>query len=213
MAGEQLRDRLFEAVRGHESESALRDFIQAATMLADDHLVDKQMAELMQVSVDEVRNRRKMLLRIGGIKELGIVTSGDLCMRKRTANMRRWIANWPHCLATLCPTMPLDSKASATRAATRTISFEWSTISRSARPSNIPFAGKPVPAHVRAVLNQLKQSDTLEGVSPSRLTELVVVALKPFRGATEKLAFNFVRRAGLANPRATSECSMSSAKK
>ncbi|MGH9326020.1 MAG: hypothetical protein ACRD2B_04945 [Terriglobia bacterium] len=76
-AGEQLRDRMFEAVKGHAKESELRDFIQAASMLKDGCMVDKQMTEMLDVSVGEVRNRRKMLLRIGGIQQLGIIMSGE----------------------------------------------------------------------------------------------------------------------------------------
>ena len=40
-------------------------------------MVDKQMAELLDVSVGEVRNRRKMLLRIGGVQQLGIIMTGE----------------------------------------------------------------------------------------------------------------------------------------
>jgi len=54
----------------------LRDFIQAAAMLKDGSMVDKQMAELLGVTVGEVRNRRKMLLRITSIRELGIIMGG-----------------------------------------------------------------------------------------------------------------------------------------
>jgi len=72
-AGDQLRDRLFEAVKGHLKEAELRDFIQAAAMLKDGSMVDKQMAELLDVTVGEVRNRRKMLRRITSIRELGII--------------------------------------------------------------------------------------------------------------------------------------------
>lgn len=76
-ASEQLRDRMFEAVSGHKKEKALRDFIQAAFMITDGQMVDKQMAELLDVSVGEVRNRRKMLLRIGGVQQLGIIMTGE----------------------------------------------------------------------------------------------------------------------------------------
>jgi DNA-directed RNA polymerase specialized sigma24 family protein len=72
-AGNQLRDKLFEAVRGHAREAELRDFIQAAGMLSDGSMVDKQMAGLLDVTAEEVRNRRKMLLRITSIRELGII--------------------------------------------------------------------------------------------------------------------------------------------
>lgn len=75
-AADQLRDKLFDAVRGHAKEAELRDFIQAAAMLKDGSMVDKQMAELLDVTVGEVRNRRKMLLRITSIRELGIIMGG-----------------------------------------------------------------------------------------------------------------------------------------
>src|SRR5437660_1462842 len=76
-AGVQLCDKLFEAVRGQSKEAKLRDFIQAAGMLRDGSVVDKQMAELLDVTVSEVRNRRKMLRRITSIRELGIVMGGQ----------------------------------------------------------------------------------------------------------------------------------------
>jgi hypothetical protein len=76
VAADQLRDKLFEAVRGHAKEAELRDFIQAATMLKDGSMVDKQMAELQDVSADEVRNRRRMLRRITSVRELGIIIRG-----------------------------------------------------------------------------------------------------------------------------------------
>jgi len=76
-AAEQLRNLMFEAVKGHKKEPELRDFIQATLMLTDGSIVDKQMAEILEVSVDEVRNRRKMLLRVGGIRQLGIIMSGE----------------------------------------------------------------------------------------------------------------------------------------
>ena len=71
--GNQLRDKLFAAVSGHAKEAELRDFIQAAGMLKSGSMVDKQMADLLDVTVDEVRNRRKMLRRITSIRELGII--------------------------------------------------------------------------------------------------------------------------------------------
>lgn len=77
-AGEQLRDRLFAAVSGHEKEKELRDFIQAALLITDGKMVDKQMAEMLEVSVGEVRNRRKMLLRIGGVEQLRILMIGEV---------------------------------------------------------------------------------------------------------------------------------------
>jgi hypothetical protein len=46
-------------------------------MLTDGSMVDKQMTEILDVSVDEVRNPRKMLLRIGGIRQVGMVMSGE----------------------------------------------------------------------------------------------------------------------------------------
>jgi DNA-directed RNA polymerase specialized sigma24 family protein len=75
-AADQLRDKLFKAVRGHPKETELRNFIQAATMLTDGSMVDKQMAELLDATVGEVRNWRKMLLRITSIRELGIIMGG-----------------------------------------------------------------------------------------------------------------------------------------
>ena len=55
------------------------------------------------------------------------------------------------------------------------------------------LAGKTVPPHVAAVLAQLKESNTLEGASSSTLGEVVDSVLRPFRGATERLAFNYHR--------------------
>ncbi|MGH9326019.1 MAG: hypothetical protein ACRD2B_04940 [Terriglobia bacterium] len=55
------------------------------------------------------------------------------------------------------------------------------------------LAGKAVPLHVEAALTQMKESNTLEGASSSKLGEVVDAALKPFRGPTEKLAFNYHR--------------------
>jgi hypothetical protein len=78
MAADQLRDRLLEAIRGHRKESALQDFIRATALLKDGRMVDKQIAEFLNVTVGEVRNRRKVLRRITSIRELGII------MRRRT---------------------------------------------------------------------------------------------------------------------------------
>jgi DNA-directed RNA polymerase specialized sigma24 family protein len=77
VAADQMRDRLFAAVKGHEKELELRDFIQAALLIKDGSMVDKQMADLLDISPSEVRNRRKMLLRIGGIQQLGIIMCGE----------------------------------------------------------------------------------------------------------------------------------------
>lgn len=77
VAADQMRDRLFAAVKGHDKEAELRDFIQAAFMIKDGSMVDKQMADFLDVSPSEVRNRRKMLLRIGGIQQLGIIMCGE----------------------------------------------------------------------------------------------------------------------------------------
>jgi hypothetical protein len=76
-AADQMRDRLFAAVQGHDKELELRDFIQAALLIKDGSMVDKQMADLLGISPSEVRNRRKMLLRIGGIQQLGIIMCGE----------------------------------------------------------------------------------------------------------------------------------------
>jgi hypothetical protein len=54
-------------------------------------------------------------------------------------------------------------------------------------------AGKPVPPHVAAILAQLKQSNTLEGASPSMLSEVIDSVLNPFRGPAQRLAFNYHR--------------------
>jgi DNA-directed RNA polymerase specialized sigma24 family protein len=68
--GKQVEDRMLEAVKGHPRESDLRDFILAALMISDGSKVDKQMAELLDVTVDEVRNRRKMILRVTSISQI-----------------------------------------------------------------------------------------------------------------------------------------------
>ncbi len=75
-ASDQLRSRMFDAVKGHPKEAELRDFIQAAAMISDGSMVDKQMAELLEIRVGEVRNRRKMLRRIASIQQLGIIMLG-----------------------------------------------------------------------------------------------------------------------------------------
>lgn len=53
--------------------------------------------------------------------------------------------------------------------------------------------GKPVPPHIAAILAQLKESNTLEGASPSRLSEVLDSALNPFRGPAQRLAYNYHR--------------------
>jgi hypothetical protein len=60
-AADQMRDRLFAAVKGHDKELELRDFIQAALLIKDGSMVDKQMADLLDISPREVRSRRKKL--------------------------------------------------------------------------------------------------------------------------------------------------------
>ena len=55
------------------------------------------------------------------------------------------------------------------------------------------LAGNPVPPHVAAVIAQLKQTNTLEGASSSKLSELVSCVLTPFRGPATNLAFNYHR--------------------
>lgn len=68
--------RLIEAVRGHPKERELEDFIVAASCITETGMVDKQMADLLDISVNEVRNRRKMLLRIASIQQIGISLVG-----------------------------------------------------------------------------------------------------------------------------------------
>ena len=68
--------RLIEAVRGHPKQRELEDFIVAASCIAETGLVDIQMADLLDISVDEVRNRRRMLLRIASIRQIGISLLG-----------------------------------------------------------------------------------------------------------------------------------------
>jgi DNA-directed RNA polymerase specialized sigma24 family protein len=75
-AANELQQRLFTVVRGHDDEDRLRDFIQAAQMLHGGSMVDKQMAEILGVKVDEVRYRRRMLRRITSIDELGALLRG-----------------------------------------------------------------------------------------------------------------------------------------
>lgn len=85
VAAERMRDRLFAAVTGHDKEVELRDFIQAALLITDGSMVDKQMADLLNVSPSEVRNRRKMLLRVGGIQQLGIIMRGESHEKEKDA--------------------------------------------------------------------------------------------------------------------------------
>ena len=69
-ACKQVEDRMLEAVKGHPRERDLQDFILAASMISDGSMVDKQMAELLDVTVGEVRNRRKMILRVTSIGQI-----------------------------------------------------------------------------------------------------------------------------------------------
>ncbi len=69
-ACKQVEDQMLEAVKGHPREGALQDFILAASMISDGSMVDKQMADLLGVAVGEVRNRRKMILRIASIGQI-----------------------------------------------------------------------------------------------------------------------------------------------
>jgi hypothetical protein len=55
------------------------------------------------------------------------------------------------------------------------------------------LAGTPVPPHVAAAIAQMKKGRSLEGAPPSKLREIVDSALRPFRGPTQKLAFNHHR--------------------
>lgn len=66
-----IEGRLLAAVRGHPHQKKLEDFIIAASCLTETSVIDKQIAELLDVTPSEVRNRRKMLLRIASIQELG----------------------------------------------------------------------------------------------------------------------------------------------
>ena len=69
-ACKEVEDRMLEAIRGHPREADLRDFILAASMISDGSMVDKQMADLLDITVAEVRNRRKMILRIASIGQI-----------------------------------------------------------------------------------------------------------------------------------------------
>jgi len=74
-ACKEVEARLLAAVKGHRHQRELEDFIVAASYVTDASMVDKQLAELLMVDVKEVRNRRKMLLRIASIQELGRLLS------------------------------------------------------------------------------------------------------------------------------------------
>jgi hypothetical protein len=54
------------------------------------------------------------------------------------------------------------------------------------------LAGKAVPAHVEAALGQMKKR-TLEEASWDRISEIVDSVMKPLRGPTTTLAFNYHR--------------------
>jgi hypothetical protein len=75
-ACKEIEARMLQNVKGHPKQHELEDFIIAASLITDGSIVDKQLAELLKVSVGEVRNRRKMLLRIASVSQLGLSLLG-----------------------------------------------------------------------------------------------------------------------------------------
>ncbi len=55
------------------------------------------------------------------------------------------------------------------------------------------LAGKVVPPHVEAAVSQIKKISTLEGASWDWISEIVDSVMKPLRGPTATLAFNYHR--------------------
>jgi len=55
------------------------------------------------------------------------------------------------------------------------------------------LARKPVPPHVEAALAQMKNSNTLESASPTKLSAIVDSVMEPFLGPATRLAFNYHR--------------------
>src|SRR5947209_20567200 len=53
------------------------------------------------------------------------------------------------------------------------------------------LSGQRVPSHVEAAISQTKEVNTLEGVTSSKLSEIIDSALRPFQGPTQMLAFSF----------------------
>jgi DNA-directed RNA polymerase specialized sigma24 family protein len=70
LALQELRDRLLILIKGRVDERELEEFILAASMTTSEGKVNQQLADLMQVDVSEVINRRRRLLRVAGVKEL-----------------------------------------------------------------------------------------------------------------------------------------------
>ena len=58
------------ALRQVKGEKDLEDFIAATELIEGGHNINQQLAEIMCVSVAEVVNRKKRLLRVKGIREL-----------------------------------------------------------------------------------------------------------------------------------------------
>jgi hypothetical protein len=88
-------------------------------------------------------------------------------------------------------TSELDDISQASAENANLVQKLYELAQRAAQQSRL--AGKPVPPHVAAVIAQLKPTNTLEGVSSSKLGQLVDSVLKPFRGPAHDLAFNYHR--------------------
>lgn len=70
IAARELAERLLDMIKGHKYEKELRDFVQAGLMISETGKVNQQIAELLEIDVGEVVNRRKMLWRVAGVKKL-----------------------------------------------------------------------------------------------------------------------------------------------
>ncbi len=88
-------------------------------------------------------------------------------------------------------TSELDNISEETGDGSDLVQIAYDLAARAAQQSRLE--GKPVPPHVQTALAQIKEANTLEGATSAELAEIVDWVLKPFRGPTEKLAFNHHR--------------------
>ncbi len=70
IAAGELAERILDLVKGHKNEKELQDFVHASTKISETGKVNQQLAEQLKIDEEEVVNRRKMLLRVIGVKEL-----------------------------------------------------------------------------------------------------------------------------------------------
>jgi len=85
----------------------------------------------------------------------------------------------------------LQDRADETNGPEELVQLAYDLAMRAAQQYRL--AGKPVPPHVEAALAQMKRSNTLEGATPGKLSEIVDSVMRPLRGPVTKLAFNYHR--------------------